>query len=122
MLTGTCNQTCSTLAAHNPIVIINSTITFTSHITVATLPDDQGTMILHKDGSSVTGQNINHTALNLSPVTFYIHNAQLMDSGIYYTEYNGMHATLFSNEISIEVVRLNSTSSSSDGKYFCRTA
>jgi len=64
-------------------------------------------MILYKDGSAVNGLNVNHTSLSLFPVTYYVHNAQLMDSGVYYAEYNGMHATLFSNEISIEVVRSN---------------
>ena len=105
------------LTVHNSTIITNSTITFTLRITVNTSPDDHGTIALYKDGSPLMRSNVSHTSLSLSPVTYYIHNAQPMDSGIYYAEYFGTHASLLSNYISIEVIRPNDpTSSSTDGK------
>ncbi|XP_065885084.1 uncharacterized protein [Dysidea avara] len=112
-IAGTCNQTCSMLTVHNSTIITNSTITFTLRITVNTSPDDHGTIALYKDGSPLMRSNVSHTSLSLSPVTYYIHNAQPMDSGIYYAEYFGTHASLLSNYISIEVIRPNDPTSSS---------
>ena len=117
ILPGICNQTCSRLTVDNTTFIANSNIAFYLTVIVNTSPDDHGTMILRKDGLSVSGSNVNHTSLNLLQVTYYIFNVQPKDSGVYDAEYNGMHATLFTNKMSIKVIEINYTSSSSQCKY-----
>lgn len=73
-------------------------------------------MLLRKDGS-VIGSNIIHTSLNLPQVTYYIHNAQLSDGGVYDAEYIGTYTMLFTNQLHITVVEINFTTSSSQGKW-----
>jgi len=116
VLTGNCSQTCSRLTVDNTTVITNSTITFHSTVIVSTSPDDHGTMILRKDGQPVRGSNINHTSLSLPEVTYYIPDAQIMDSGVYDAEYFGICTMLFTNKVTIIVIEINQTSSSSPSK------
>lgn len=108
-LTGTCNQTCSSLVVDDTTITVNSTIAVNLTVTVNTSPEDVGTFILHKDGSPLNRPNINHTSLSLPQVTYYIHNAQPMDSGVYNAEYSSTHATLFTNNVFIRVIEINTT-------------
>ena len=73
-------------------------------------------MILRKNGSPVIGSNVNHTSLDLPQVNYYIHNAQLSDSGVYDAEYIGTHSMLFTNQILVTVVAICIITSSSQSK------